>query len=122
MVSLQAEPFRALSELFLGLIGDAGALAFSGEASTPGLLAFVEGFNSEAEHLVWTRVLGSLGTVKSVFSGDEAITNGLKRFTLKLISPAVERIGWEARANEDFLTSQLRATLLNTAGMNGHEQ
>lgn len=108
--------------MVLGLIGDAGALALSGEASTPALLAFVEGFQSETNFLVWSRVLASLGTVKSVFSEDEAITNALKRFTLKLISPAVERIGWESRAGDDFLVSQLRAALLLAAGVNGHEQ
>jgi hypothetical protein len=105
------------------LIGDAGALALSGEASTPGLLGFLEGFQSETNFLVWSRILGSLGTVKSVFSDDEAIMNALKKFTLKLIAPAVEKIGWESsEGEEDFLTSQLRAALLLSAGMNGHEQ
>jgi hypothetical protein len=111
-----------LTNRALGLIGDAGALAFSGEAATPGLLAFVEGFQSETNYLVWSRIIGSLGTVKSVFSEDEAIVNALKRFTLKLISPAVEKIGWESSPGEDFLESQLRAALLLSAGLNGHEQ
>lgn len=104
----------------IGLIGDAGALALSGEASTPGLLAFVEGFQPETNFLVWSRILGSLGTVKSVFSEDEAISNALKRFILKLITPAVDSIGWESSQGEDFLTSQLRPALLISAGMNGH--
>jgi hypothetical protein len=105
-----------------GLIGDAGALALSGEATTPGLLAFTEGFQAETNGLVWSRILGSLGTVKSVFSEDEIISNALKAYTLKLITPAVENIGWEARPGEDFLTSQLRGTLLLSAGANGHEK
>jgi hypothetical protein len=57
-----------------------------------------------------------------VFSGDAAITDGLKRFTLKLISPAVEKIGWDSSPTDDFLTSQLRAALLLSAGLNGHQQ
>jgi hypothetical protein len=73
------------------LVGDVGALALSGDAATPGLLAFVEGFQPESNYLVWSSILGSLGTIKSVFSGDAAITDGLKRFTLKLITPAVEK-------------------------------
>ncbi|KAE9372132.1 aminopeptidase-like protein [Stipitochalara longipes BDJ] len=105
----------------IGLIGDAGALALSGEATTPGLLAFTEGFQMETNGLVWSRILGSLGTVKSVFSEDEVISNALKAYTLKLITPAVENIGWEARPEEDFLTSQLRGALLLSAGANGHE-
>lgn len=106
----------------LGLIGDAGALALSGEAVTPGLLAFVEGLQTETNYLVWSQILGSLGTVKSIFSEDAAVSEGLKKFTLKLISPAVEKIGWETTANDDFLTTQLRSLLLLTAGLNGHEK
>lgn len=36
----------------VGLIGDAGALALSGEAATPGLLALTEGFTHETDYLV----------------------------------------------------------------------
>ena len=104
------------------MVGDAGALALSGEAATPGLLAFVEGFQSETNHLVWSQILGSLATVKSVFAEDNAISEGLKKFTLKLITPAVEKIGWNSSPNDDFLTTQLRGLLLITAGLGGHEQ
>ncbi|KAH8656940.1 aminopeptidase-like protein [Tricladium varicosporioides] len=105
----------------IGLIGDAGALSISGEAATPGLLAFVEGLQSETNYLVWSQVLGSLGTVKSVFSENTAVSDGLKNFTLKLISPATEKIGWETSTSDDFLTGQLRSLLILTAGLNGHE-
>lgn len=105
-----------------GLIGDAGALALSGQAATPGLLAFVEGLQSETNYLVWSQILGSLATVKSVFSENTEISEGLKKFTLKLITPAVEKIGYETGPNDDFLTSQLRSLLVLTAGLSGHEQ
>ena len=125
----------------IGLVGDAGALAVSGEASTTALLAFVKGFKSETNYLAWSQIIGSLGTVKSVFSDDTAITDGLKKFALELISPAVSRIGkfhgyndseqllmfqfptgWESSPSDDFLTSQLRSLLILSAGINGHEQ
>jgi hypothetical protein len=106
----------------IGLVGDAGALAVSGEASTSGLLAFVEGFQSETNYLVWSQILGSLGTVKSIFAENAEISEGLKKFTLKLVSPAVEKVGWDSYPSDDFLTSQLRALLILTAGLNGHTQ
>ncbi|RDL38483.1 Metalloproteases (Zincins), catalytic [Venustampulla echinocandica] len=105
----------------IGVIGDAGALAFSGQATTAGLLAFVEGLQSESNYLVWSQVLSSLGTVKSVFAENEEISEGLKKFALTLITPAVEKIGWEPSPNEDYLTGQLRTLLILTAGLNGHE-
>lgn len=104
------------------MVGDAAALAMSGDAATPGLLAFVEGFQSETNHLVWSQVLSSLATVKSVFAENEEISEGLKKFTLKLITPAVEKIGWESSPKDDFLTTQLRALLILTAGLSGHEK
>jgi hypothetical protein len=85
-------------------------------------LAFVEGFQSETDYLVWSQISGSLGTVKSIFSDNEAISEGLKKFTLKLITPAVEKIGIEHKEGDDFLTSQLRSLLVLTAGLNGHEK
>jgi UDP-N-acetylmuramyl pentapeptide phosphotransferase/UDP-N-acetylglucosamine-1-phosphate transferase len=104
------------------LIGDAGALALSGEVATLALLAFVENLQLETDYLVWSQILSSLGTVKSVFSDNAAASEGLKKFTLKLISPAVEKIGWESSAEDEFLTSQLRSLLILTAGVNGHEK
>ncbi|KAL3427535.1 peptidase family M1 [Phlyctema vagabunda] len=104
----------------IGLVADAGALSVSGAASTSGLLSLVKGFESEDNYLVWSQVLTSLSTIKSVFSADTEITNGLKKFIVTLIGPAVEKIGWEKKANEDYLAGQLRALLIITAGFNGH--
>lgn len=106
----------------IGLIGDAGALAASGESSTPGLLALIEGCSSESKYLVWSQILGSLGTVKSVFSDDTAITDGLKSFILKLIGSAVQKVGWKVLPDEDLLTSKLRSLLILSAGLNGHKE
>lgn len=71
---------------------------------------------------MWTKILGPSGTIKSVFSDDDAVTDGMKSFLLKLVTPAVEKIGWEQPANEDFLRSQLRPLLILSAGSNGHKE
>lgn len=65
---------------------------------------------------------GSLANVRSIFADPEHLANGLKMFTLKLISPATETIGWDFADNEDFLTGQLRALLIATAGGAGHQR
>jgi aminopeptidase N len=106
----------------IGLIGDAGALALSGDATTPALLGFLEGFSSEENKLIWAQITSSLGTVKSVFSEDEQIVEALRAFTLKLISKAVTKVGWEFLPDEDYLTGQLRALLIDTAGINGDKR
>jgi aminopeptidase N len=91
----------------IGLIGDAGALAYSGNAKTPALLGFLEGFSAEENQLVWSQIISSLDTVKSIFSEVTLISEALRVFALKLIDTAVRRIGWEFAPNEDYLTGQL---------------
>ncbi|KAI1006473.1 Aminopeptidase 2 [Podosphaera aphanis] len=121
LVTLSAQSARLSISDKIGLVGDAGALAVSGEASTIGLLDFVKGLQSEDNYFVWSQILRSLNTVKAAFEGNQNITQGLENFIVALISPAVERIGWEASPNDDILTSQLRNLLLLTAGLNGHK-
>lgn len=40
---------------------------------------------------------------------------------MKLVSPAVEKLGWEFKPNEDYLTGQLRKLLIAMAGNAGHD-
>lgn len=105
----------------IGLIGDAAALAVSGEGSTAGLLAFAESFNREDNTLVWKQLASSIGHLRSVFADDEEISAALKKYTLKLVSGPVEAVGWEFKPDEDYLTGQLRQLLIPLAGHAGHE-
>ena len=105
----------------IGLIGDAAALSGSGDATTAGLLGFVERFQSETDFLVWSQVLSSLGHIRTVFADNEKVASGLQKFQLKLVTPAAEKLGWEFKDSEDYLTSQLRSLLISAAGLAGHE-
>ncbi|KAH0542618.1 hypothetical protein FGG08_003026 [Glutinoglossum americanum] len=106
----------------IGLIGDAAALAVAGHGTTAGFLAFIEGLKDEDSYLVWAQVITSLTNVRSIFAGNEEIAAGLRKFTLQLVTPAVEKIGWEFSDKEDFLTGQLRALLISAAGGAGHKE
>jgi aminopeptidase N len=105
----------------IGLVGDASSLAVSGLAHTSSLLALVENFKDEDNYLVWSQILMSLGSVRSVFSDVEDVSKGLRNFTLKLVSPAADKVGWKFNDGEDYLTGQLRALLIAVAGLAGHE-
>ncbi|KAJ5263707.1 hypothetical protein N7478_011312 [Penicillium angulare] len=105
----------------IGLLGDASALAVSGEGTTPALLALLEGFKDEKNYLVWSQVSSSLANLRSVFSQNDSIAEGLKKFTKKIAAPAAEQIGWEFQPNEDYLTVQKRKLLIAMAGNAGHE-
>ncbi|KAI5286051.1 hypothetical protein KEM54_000098 [Ascosphaera aggregata] len=105
----------------IGLIGDAAALAISGDGNTSALLAFAEGFSDEENTLVWKQLASSIGHLRSVFTNDEEISASLKKYVLKLVSAAIEKIGWEFKPDEDYLTGQLRQLLIPLAGHAGHK-
>ncbi|KAI0014943.1 peptidase family M1 [Xylariomycetidae sp. FL0641] len=120
LAKLSTQLDRLSNEDKISTIGSAADLAFSGVGTTPALLSFIQGFGNETNYQVWSQVLDSLGSVKAIFGDDDTIKKGLEKFSLKLISNAVEKIGWEFREDEDFLTSLLRKRLLLNAAINGH--
>jgi aminopeptidase N len=73
------------------------------------------------EHSVWSQIINSIGSVRSMFSGTEDISEGLKQYYLKLVSPAVEKVGWEFKQGEGFLVGQLRGALILSGGLVGHK-
>ncbi|KAK5133365.1 hypothetical protein LTR08_007799 [Meristemomyces frigidus] len=106
----------------IGLVGDAKSMAFAGLGTTAGVLSFMEGFSAETNYLVWSEVLSSLGIARQIFSSDAEVSQGLRNFTLKLVSAATDNIGWEFDVKDDYLTGQSRALLLRTAGLVGHPE
>lgn len=105
----------------VGLVADAAAMAFSGLGTTAGLLGFVDALKDEQSYLVWAEIIEQLGKLRSLFAeSSPEIKEGLKKFTLELVSPTVERLGWEYKDGEDFLTGRLRALIITTAGTVGH--
>jgi aminopeptidase N len=70
---------------------------------------------------VWSQILVSLSNIKSIFAEVPDVSEGLREFTLKLVTPAVESLGWEFAENENFLKGQLRALLITQAGLAGHK-
>lgn len=121
LIKLGQSKDRLTQEDKIGLIGDAGALAVSGDGATPALLALLEGFQDEKDYLVWAQVASSLAKVERVFAGNKAVADGLKAFALKLYSPATEAIGWEFPKDEEWLTGQLRKLLIGLAAGAGHQ-
>lgn len=75
---------------------------------------------SLTHYRVWSQIVSSLTNVRSIFAENENASNGLKAFTLRLVAPATEKIGWKYAPNENYLTGQLRALLISTAGGAGH--
>lgn len=104
----------------IGLIGDAQALAVSGQGTTTSLLDLLSNFQNETNYHVWAAAISALGSVRSVFSANPTLSDTLKDFTLKLVTPQTERLGWTFTHDESYLEAQLRVLLIGTAGLAGH--
>ena len=136
LTKLGAERAKLSAEDKIGLVADAAAMAVGGQGTTAGLLALVEYFKDEGNKSyvelqitiryinrdrVWAQIITSVGHIRSIFADNENAAAGLKAFTLKLVAPATEKIGWDFTPQESYLTGQLRALLINTAGGAGHQ-
>lgn len=137
LAQMGVENEKLSTEDKIGLIADAGALAVAGDATTASLLTFLSALSHETNHAyvkrklrpstplirshsVWSQMVASLSNIRSIFAENNAVANGLKKFTLELVSQATETIGWDFKPEEDYLTGQLRALLISTAGSAGH--
>ncbi|KAI4242677.1 MAG: hypothetical protein L6R40_003898 [Gallowayella cf. fulva] len=120
LAKLGAQSDKLSTEDRIGLVADAAALAISGDGTTAGLLTYVAERSKEKKYAVWSQMTASLGNIRSIFAENQNLADGLKQFLLKLVSQATEDIGWEFKADEDYLTGQLRALLIGAAGGAGH--
>ena len=57
-----------------------------------------------------------------MFADNDEAAAGLKAFTLNLVAPATEKLGWNFTPHENYLTGQLRAQLIGIAGSAGHQE
>jgi len=100
----------------ISLLSDAIALAISGEGSTTRFLALAEKFTEESNYFVWDELLTQLSQLQSCwYQQSETVMNGLRAFSMSLVSKKYSELGWEAKPGEDYLTSQLRPLLIKQA-------
>jgi aminopeptidase N len=100
----------------ISLVADAAALAISGEGSTTGLLSLTENFMEESSFYVWDELLKRLGRLKSCwYQQPDKVINGLRAFSMNLVSKKYAEVGWEEKPGENYLTSQLRPLVIREA-------
>jgi puromycin-sensitive aminopeptidase len=102
-----------------GLVADNWAFVLGGEAAATSFLDLVTRLRDEREPVVWEAIVAGLDELSRVLS-DPARTD-LARFTVDLVSPTVDRLGWEPAADEDDLTGRLRGVALRAMGIIGQD-
>jgi aminopeptidase N len=96
----------------LGTLGDDFALAMSGDQPADVYFATQAAVPLEASPLAWDMIAGDLGTLRNLFQGTP-LEAQLNARTIAILSPVMKRIGFEARADESPLATNLRETLVS---------
>ncbi len=97
------------------LIDDAWALVESGDIDAASYLRLAAAYRTETEFVIWTTVLGGLGTMDHHLVS-EAQRSPFSDLVMELIEPALDRLGWDPAPGESDLTRQLRGLILGSAG------
>ena len=97
------------------LIDDAWALVESGEMPAAAYLDMAAAYRDETEFVIWTTVLGGLGTMHHHLVGEDQESR-FSALVMELIEPALTRLGWDPGPGDSDLTRQLRGLILGCAG------
>lgn len=102
----------------LGTLGDDFALAMSGDQSVDAYFADLGAVPLDASPLAWDVIAGNLGTLRGLYQGTP-LEAQLNARTIAILSPVMKRIGFEARADESPLATNLREALVSRLGYSG---
>jgi len=105
----------------IGLENDAFALAKAGFSTTSAFLELASGYQNEEDYSVWADLLGNLGTISSVWSVDPQVSDKLSAFTRQLLTPIVQKLGWEPKSTDSDLAKMLRPLVLRQMAANGDQ-
>jgi puromycin-sensitive aminopeptidase len=93
-----------------GLVDDTWASVLAGTTSTDDFLTLADGFSGETDVSVWRRLLGGLDQIDRLVDGDDRAA--LQARVRTLVGPALERLGWEDRAEDGDRDRELRGALI----------
>lgn len=111
------------SERF-NLLADLWAATLAGEVKATDYLCYLEKFTSkESDVNVFQVALGSLSYLRRLANSlGETQIEGFKRKASRILTPALERIGWEGKTGEDAQVAELRSSLVSMLGSIGDER
>lgn len=102
----------------LGTLGDDFALARSGDQDFAGWAATFAAIPVDANPLEWSLVSRELGSLSGLYA-DTPLQAQIKALTIKRLGPVLARIGYEQKAGESPLVTNLREDLVGRLGAAG---
>jgi aminopeptidase N len=102
----------------LGTLGDDYALARSGDQDFATYAATLDAVPADANPIEWSVISGQLGGLAGLYAGTP-LSEQVKALTIRKLSPALARIGYEAKDGESPLVTNLREDLVGRLGRAG---
>lgn len=93
-----------------GLVDDTWAAVLVGATPAADFLTLAEGFADETDASVWRRLLGGLDQLDRLVDGDARTR--LQGRIRAIVAPALDRLGWEPRADDSDRDRELRGALI----------
>ena len=100
-----------------GLVDDHWAAVTSGAAPASEFVAAATRYGDDDDLAVWQLLMQGLGWCDRFLEGEHR--ERLRTFVRRLVAPAMDRLGWEADADEPDRISALRGALLQGLGVLG---
>jgi puromycin-sensitive aminopeptidase len=100
-----------------GLVDDHWAAVTSGAAPASEFVSAASRYGDESDLAVWQVLLQGLGWCDRFLEGEPR--ERFRRFVRRLVAPALDRLGWEADADEPDRVRALRGALLQGLGVLG---
>ena len=102
------------------LVSDTLSFVRNGQLASSHFLDLVEGFSNETEQAIWSVITGGLGLLEH-HTLDDAARPAFQEFVRNLVSPALERLGWEVSDSDSDLARKLRGELIVALGNLGED-
>jgi aminopeptidase N len=102
------------------LVSDTWAMVRSSQVPASAFLELVSSFGAETEHAIWSVIVGGLGALEHHALAEET-RPAFEKFVRELVTPALERLGWETTDGESDLTRKLRGDLIVALGNLGED-
>ncbi|MEK7594665.1 MAG: M1 family metallopeptidase [Patescibacteria group bacterium] len=87
----------------------------SGDSTTVELLELVKAYEGEQEESVWGMIAMSIAEVRRLIDGDEASEAKLDSMIQAMVSPLVDKLGWDDKPRDDAQTLHLRGLMFALA-------
>ncbi|CAF3529462.1 unnamed protein product [Rotaria sordida] len=99
---------------------DVAALCNAGHQSFVDYLKLLPSYTDEDNFTVWKSIASNMGDLSSLLEYTDYF-NKFKQYRLNLFSSIQNKLGWDAKPNEDPLSAMLRPMILGIVGKSGDQ-